>query len=255
MTNERRQHIAEWVSRSGSVRVAELAEFFKVSEVTIRNDLARLENNQLLVRDHGGATALVANREITSLLAIEARSNLQRSEKLRIAEAAAALVETGDTIFLDAGTTVVEMIPFLARHTQLTIVTNAVPVAINAAATTRAEVILLGGTFNRESASNLGAMAERGLSEFLVDRLFLGTQAADLKHGLTDTTLEIANLKRAMIKGAREVVLLADATKWGTSGFIKVAPLDTVHTVISDNSLPSEIRTTLQALGVRLILA
>lgn len=250
MTNERRQRIVEWVCRTGSVRVSELSEFFKVSEVTIRNDLARLEGAQQLVRDHGGATAPIANREITSLLAIEARSHLQREQKQRIAAAAAQLVSPGDTIFLDAGTTVVEMIPFLAHITPLTIVTNAVPVAINAAATTPAEVILLGGTFNRESASNLGGMAERNLGEFLVDKLFLGTQAADLKHGLTDTTLEIANLKRAMIRGAREVILLADATKWEATGFIKVAPLSALHTLITDVDLPARVSAGLKKIGV-----
>lgn len=255
MSNERRQRIADWVRQSGSVRVAELAAHFDVSEVTIRADLARLEKDQLLVRDHGGATAVESHREVTSLLAIEARYSLQRAEKQRIAEAAAHLVQPGDTIFLDAGTTVVEMIPFLASVTPLTIVTNAVPIAVNAAATTSAEVILLGGTFNRVSASNLGAMTERSLGEFLVDRLFLGTQAADVAHGLTDTTIEIANLKRAMIRGAREVVLLADATKWGASGFIKVAPLSAIHAVISDGSLPADVQARLKKLGIRLTLA
>jgi DeoR family transcriptional regulator of aga operon len=255
MSNERRQRIADWVRQSGSVRVAELAAHFDVSEVTIRADLARLEKDQLLVRDHGGATAVESHREVTSLLAIEARYSLQRAEKQRIAEAAARLVQPGDTIYLDAGTTVVEMIPFLAAVTPLTIVTNAVPIAVNAAATTSAEVILLGGTFNRVSASNLGAMTERSLGEFLVDRLFLGTQAADVTHGLTDTTIEIANLKRAMIRSAREVVLLADATKWGASGFIKVAPLSAIHAVISDAGLPADVQARLKKLGLRLTLA
>lgn len=252
MTNERRAAILDAVRRGGAVRVADLVRLFDVSAVTIRNDLAELEKENLLVRDHGGATPVGSGRTVTSLLAVEERAGLQMDQKQKIARAAATLVQPGETLLIDAGTTAVEILHFLGSVPSLTVVTNAVNVALAAANLTSADVIFLGGAFNRESSSNLGPMAERALGEFLVDRLFLGTQAADLEHGLTDTTLEIAQIKRAMIHSAREVVLLADSSKWNTTGSIKVAPLTDAHLVITDSGMPATLQKQIRRRGIAL---
>jgi DeoR family transcriptional regulator of aga operon len=253
MVLQRRAQIATLVRQSGAMRVADLAERFQVSEVTIRNDLMQLEKQGQLVRDRGGALPLDHAGEITSLLAVEQRAHLQTSEKQRIARAAAQLVKPGDTILMDAGTTVVEMTPHLAAIKPLTVVTNALNVALEVAAKTSARVILLGGEFSRESSSTLGSLAEHTLSQLLVQKAFLGTQAFDLEHGFTDTTLEIAQVKRAMIRSARRVILLTDSSKLGRSGFIKVAPLTAVQTLITDEGLPAEARAALEALGVEVV--
>lgn len=254
MTNQRRAQIADLVRERGSMRVTELAELFQVSEVTIRNDLVQLEKDGELVRDRGGAVPGVAPRQITSLLAVEQRAHLQTEQKRRVARAAAALVKPGDTIIMDAGTTVVEMVPFLADITPLTVVTNALNVVLEVAAKTEARIILLGGTFNREASSSLGSITERMLGDLVVQKAFLGTQAFDLENGLTDTTLEIAEVKRAMIRAARRTVLLTDSTKLGRSGFIKVAPLTAMHTIICDEALPSEMRSALEQLGIEVTI-
>lgn len=254
MTHQRRARIADLVREQGAMRVNELAARFQVSEVTIRNDLGQLEKNGQLVRDRGGAVPVGSARQITSLLAVEERAHLQTDEKRRIARAAAALVSPGDTIIMDAGTTVVEMAPFLAGIASLTVVTNALNVALEVAARTSARIILLGGTFSRESSSTLGSLAEQTLGGLLVQKAFLGVQAFDLENGLTDTTHEIAEAKRAMIRASRRVILLADSTKLGRSGFIKVAPLTAVHTLISDTGLPEEARAALDRLGVEVAL-
>lgn len=254
MTNQRRAQIADLVRERGSMRVSELAELFQVSEVTIRNDLVQLEKDGELVRDRGGAVPGVAPRQITSLLAVEQRAHLQTEQKRRVARAAAALVKPGDTIIMDAGTTVVEMVPFLADITPLTVVTNALNVVLEVAAKTEARIILLGGTFNREASSSLGSITERMLGDLVVQKAFLGTQAFDLENGLTDTTLEIAEVKRAMIRAARRTVLLTDSTKLGRSGFIKVAPLTAMHTIICDEALPGEMRSALEQLGIEVTI-
>jgi len=254
MTNQRRAQIADLVRERGSMRVTELAELFQVSEVTIRNDLVQLEKDGELVRDRGGAVPGVAPRQITSLLAVEQRAHLQTEQKRRVARAAAALVKPGDTIIMDAGTTVVEMVPFLVDITPLTVVTNALNVVLEVAAKTEARIILLGGTFNREASSSIGSITERMLGDLVVQKAFLGTQAFDLENGLTDTTLEIAEVKRAMIRAARRTVLLTDSTKLGRSGFIKVAPLTAMHTVICDDGLPAEMRSALEQLGIEVTI-
>jgi DeoR/GlpR family transcriptional regulator of sugar metabolism len=253
MIAQRRAQIAALVRTAGAQRVADLAERFQVSEVTIRGDLMQLEKQGQLVRDRGGALPLHHSRELTSLLAVETRAHLQIDEKQRIAHAAARLVSPGDTILMDAGTTVVEMAPHLAGITPLTVVTNALNVALEVAAKTDAQVILLGGTLSRESSSVLGSLAENALGELLVQKAFLGTQAFDLEHGFTDTTLEIAQVKRAMIRSARRVILLSDSSKLGRTGFIKVAPLTAVHTLITDIALPPDARTALEALGIEVL--
>jgi DeoR family transcriptional regulator of aga operon len=250
MILQRRAQIAELVRQSGAARVADLAERFQVSEVTIRNDLVQLEKQGQLIRDRGGALPLDHAREITSLLAVEQRAHLQIAEKQRIARAAAQLVSPGDTILMDAGTTVVEMAPHLAGITPLTVVTNALNVALEVATKTDARIILLGGNFSRESSSTLGSLAEQTLGELRVQKAFLGTQAFDLEHGLTDTTMEIAQVKRAMIRAARRVILLMDSTKLGHSGFIKVAPLTAVQMLITDTGLPEVARLEIERLGV-----
>jgi DeoR/GlpR family transcriptional regulator of sugar metabolism len=254
MTLQRRGQIAGLVRENGAVRVGDLAEQFRVSEVTIRSDLLQLEKEGLLVRDRGGAIAPTSSRQVTSLMAVEGRAHLQTDEKGRIARAAAELVNPGDTIILDAGTTAVEMAQYLVGISPLTVVTNAVNVALQVAAVTDARVIMLGGTFNRESSSNLGPAAENGLGELIVQKAFLGTQAIDLEHGLTDTTIEIAQVKRAMIRSARRVILLTDSSKWGKSGFMKVAPVTDIDSIITDTGLPAEIQEELERVGVEVRL-
>ena len=214
----------------------------------------QLEKQGLLVRDRGGALPPEQPRELTSLLAVEQRAHLQIDEKRSIARVAAQMVSPGDTILMDAGTTVVEMTPHLAGITPLTVVTNALNVALEVCAKTDAHVILLGGNVNRESSSTLGSLAEQTLGELRVQIAFLGTQAFDLEHGLTDTTLEIAQAKRAMIRASRRVVLLTDSSKLGRSGFIKVAPLTAVQTIVTDGGLPAEARTELERMGVEVIV-
>lgn len=251
-TRERRSRIVDLVRKAGEARVAELAQTFETSEVTIRADLTYLAKHGLVIRDRGGAIA--PPRELTSLLGIEQRAALHADQKRRIGRAAAELVRPGERIILDAGTTAVEIVPHLAEILPLTIVANALNVALAVGTTTKAEMVYLGGIFNRESASNLGPLAEQTLADLRVNKLFLGTQALAFESGLTDTTMQIAQIKRAMMKAAEEVILVADSSKWDTAGFIKVAPVSAVHHFITDTGLPAEGRSVLERAGLRLTL-
>jgi DeoR/GlpR family transcriptional regulator of sugar metabolism len=185
---------------------------------------------------------------------VDQRAALNLEQKRRIAQAAAALIAPGDTIIMDAGTTAVEMVAALTSIKPLTVVTNALNVALELGARSEAHVVLLGGTLNRESSSTLGPIAEHNLDQLVVQKLFLGTQAMNLEHGLTDSTIEIAQVKRAMIRNARQVILLTDSSKWDMVGFTKVAPLSEIDTIICDTGLPEEARAAIQHLGVELVL-
>ncbi|RYX86007.1 DeoR/GlpR transcriptional regulator [bacterium] len=255
MTLQRRTQIAELIQQKGAVRVDELVAKFGVSQVTIRKDLMQLEREGHLTRDRGGAITLIDSEPIIStLLEYEARALISVDEKARIGAAAAKMVGAGDTILLDAGTTVVEMVPYLTDITPLTVVTNALNVAHQVGTRTNAKLQVLGGTFYRHLASMHGPAIESSLNDFLVSKVFLAAQAFDVEHGLTDTSLEMAGVKRAMIRAARQVILMADSSKFGRSGFIKVVPFSEIDTLITDSNIPPEARAELERLGVEVII-
>jgi DeoR/GlpR family transcriptional regulator of sugar metabolism len=256
MTQHRRRQIAALVHSDGSAHVTALARKFDVSTVTIRNDLAALEKKGDLLRDRGGAIPAPSPspRHLSHLLGLGERAVLNIEAKQRIGKAAAQFVQPGDTIIMDAGTTVVQMAHHLAGISPLTVVTNAPNVALTIGAATDAHVILLGGTLSREASSTVGPLAEQTLADLSVQKLFLGTQAMDLEDGLTDTTLEIAQVKRAMINSAKEVYLLADSTKWDHTGFIKVASLEGIDALITDEKFPASARIALDRLGIQLVV-
>lgn len=254
MTLQRRSRIVEMMQQNGAMRVGEMSEHFGVSQVTIRNDLMHLEREGLLIRDRGGALPSSEAKTISSLIEFEERTLLNVDAKTRIGMAAAQMVHPGDTILLDAGTTVVKMALHLSDISPFTVVTNALNVAYHVGTTTDAQLLVMGGTFNRESASMLGPLTERSLNDFLVNKLFLGAQALDLEHGLTDTTQEIAGVKRAMIRSARQVILMADSSKFGHSGLIKVAPFSQINTLITDAGLSKEIHEQLEKLDVKVVI-
>lgn len=249
---DRRMQIVELLRQQGTVRVQDLADLFEVSEVTIRNDLAQLEKEGLIIRDRGGA--LLNQQGHSRLIAFDQRTGLCLEEKRRIGQAAAQFVESGDTIIMDAGTTVAEMTRHLTYARQLTVVTNALNVAAEVGGHPDARVLLLGGTVNYATFSTLGSMVEQGLSDLVVQTVFLAAQSVEPDVGVTDTSLEIAQVKRAMVRAARRVILLADASKWRRTGFVKVVPFNAIHMVVTDTSLPTEARSAMERQGIELLL-
>ena len=249
---ERRARIAELVNKRGYVRVSELAETFDVSAVTIRNDLDSLSQQRLLVRKRGGA---VADTHTSLTIAFDHRASLQQEEKRRIAQAAAELVEPGDTIIMDAGSTLMELAHALAHVSPLTVVTNALNVAIKMGSYPNVHVLLVGGSLNTETICTIGPNAIRDLSELVLHKVFLGVHAVRPSSGLTDTSIEIAQIKQAMIRSGRQIILLADSSKWGQVAFAKVAPLSAVDIFVTDSSLPESAREVLQRQGIELIVA
>lgn len=252
LMRDRRSRIAALVRQRGTVRVQELAELFQVSPVTIRTDLVQLEKDGLLIRDRGGA---VAGTQPSALIAFDTRTSLHLAAKQQIGRAAAALVAPGDTILMDAGTTVVEMVPHLPQASRLTVVTNALNVGLALQTVRDARVMMLGGTINYATFGTLGPMAEHDLEGLAVEKLFLAAETIDIVAGVTDSTIEIAQIKRAMVRAARQIILLADSSKWGRTGFIKVAPLSAVHTIVTDAGLSDADRLALERLGICVIIA
>ena len=248
LTFERRRKIAALVTARGTVRVAELGRHFRVSEVTIRNDLERLAADGVLIRDHGGAVA----RTFTPLSgAFEQRAMLNLEAKQRIGEAAARLVQPGDVIMLDAGSTLMEMAKRLPPVSPLTIITNALNVATHVGSRPGVHVVLAGGSLSPETISTVGPLAERDLGDLRVNKVFLGIHSFEIESGLSDPSIEVARVKAAMISAGKEVVLLADATKYAGRALARVAPLSAVSTLITDTGLPEEAAQRLAAMGIQ----
>ena len=247
---ERRQSIIQLAGEQGSVRVRELSELFQVSEVTIRSDLGVLTQQGLLLRDRGGA---IPNENGGLFVAYAQRASINLEAKRRIGRFAATLVNPGETIIMDAGTTVMEMAKSLSMNLSVTVITNALNVAIQVGSLPNAHVIVLGGSLVRETIGTLGHNAERDLSELAVQTVFLGANAIDAEFGVTDTPAELARGKRLMVQAARRVILLADSYKWGRVSFAKVLSLSDIDLLISDTDLPTEAQAVIRAMGVELI--
>lgn len=187
-------------------------------------------------------------------IAFDQRALHRQEAKQRIGAAAALLIEAGDTVLLDAGTTVMEMTKFLPPRTPFTVVTNALNIATQIGTLPDVDIVLAGGELCRETISTVGATAERDLDELIVDKLFLGAHAVDDTKGVADVSVETARVKQAMVRAAGKVILLVDSSKWGRAAFARVVPLSSVHTVISDKELPATVSRNLKKRGIELIL-
>ena len=252
LTGERRVRIGELLARKGSVRVNELSRLFRVTEVTVRSDLDAMAREGLLVRDRGGA---IAHTSTSLSTAFEKRALEHAEQKRQIGKAAAAMVENGETIILDAGSTVMEMARNLGEQKSFTVVTTALNIAAQVGALPKVHVLVAGGFLSPETISTVGAITERELERLTVDKLFLSTQAFDAETGLTDVSLDVARVKAAMIRSARRTILLADSSKWGNSTFAKIASLAEIDIIITDDGLSEKARKAIRRFEIDLIEA
>jgi Transcriptional regulators of sugar metabolism len=244
---ERRQAILRILEAEGRVSVADLSRRFALSEVTIRKDLAWLEAQGLLIRTHGGA--LPADRNPVEL-AFEVRERLNREEKIRIGQAAASLVQDGDSIALDASTTAMYLARFLRDRRELTVLTNGIRVAMEFAGRPGITVLMPGGMLRWEAFSLVGTWGEDLLRRMHIHKAFVGAKGLTLEEGLTDVNPEEVRLKQAIVETAKEVIAILDHTKWGRVAFATFCPLERIRLVITDVQAPSELVEAVQRRGV-----
>lgn len=239
-------------SRSGVLRVSELSQVLGVSQMTVRRDLEELEVQGLVQRIHGGAMhlsdALLFERSFAE------RGRESQPEKVAVGRAAARLVRDGQVIILDAGTTTLEVAKHLTAR-EVTAVTNALPVATALAARPEVSPILLGGQVKGPELCTVGPMVTESLARMSADILFLSTAGFSLERGLAEPDLREAEVKRAMMKAARHVCLVADSSKFGAIYFAQTAPLDAIQSLVTDEGLPESGRQALKEAGVEVILA
>lgn len=244
---QRRDSILSHLWAHKHARVEALADMFDVSTVTVRADLSTLEAAGLVVRLRG-AVRLSKSADVELAFAERRRTN--GAAKARIGEAAAAFVQEGDAIILDAGTTTLEIAHNLKEREQLTVLTNGLDIAMELAHMPGMEIVMLGGFIRKSALSFSGREAEMSLALHRVQRLFLGVDAFDIEAGLTTDHEGEARLNRAMLDAAAEVVVVADSSKMGRRALNLVTPISQIDYLITDTGLPDEIGAGLDASGV-----
>ena len=259
LATQRQEQILAAVRLHGAARVADLVESLDVSDMTIRRDIAELARAGLVRRVHGGALAPDAAGRPTDEPGFEAKRGWSGPEKQAIARAAAATVEPGLAVALSAGTTTYLLAELLASDASLrplTVVTNGLRVADvlhRAPSGAGLEVILTGGV-RTPSDALVGPVADAALAHLRVDRTYLGVHGLDAD-GLTTPNLAEAATDRALLASAAATTVLADHTKWGVVGLARIASLDEIDTLLTDDGLPDEARRHLADLPAHLTLA
>ena len=249
---ERRLAILDMANQSRVVRVEDLSQRFGVSVSTVRRDLNDLTRQGLLRRTYGGA--MLSRRESWELPRSE-RARQQRSAKEQIGILAAQLVRDGETIIVDSGTTTFALARWLVGKRNVTVVTNDLRIAIELSSREGVRVLVTGGFVSPAHDLLVGMAAERLLGEVNADRVFLATTGITLERGATHASAEQLAIKRAMVKAAQEVVLVADSSKVGRVQSFQVAPLADLHVLITDCGVPAGFVSAAQAAGLRVLLA
>lgn len=247
---ERLERIEEYVNQNKYATITDLAEFFGISSATIRRDLELLGSQQRVTLTRGG---VVSNRKnVTEEQSYTEKLGANQQEKNRIAQAAAQLIQEGNTILVDSGTTNRAMIPYLLEISHLGVVTNDVVMAAELTGHPGAEVTLLGGTLRKGYFTLTGHYAESMVSQMRADIAFLGMDSVSLRSGCMIANMNEVGLKRAIAAAARQVVVVCDHTKLETESFITVFPLDQVDLFITGRELNPRIAAAMQEMGLKL---
>jgi len=252
-TVARRNQIMKKLDRDSEVFVDELSKEFEVSEVTIRNDLDQLEQKQLLIRARGGAMKYVGRVGVDHQISEKDKINLE--EKKLIGVKAASLISDSEIILIDSGTTTAEMAKNLDSIDNLTVITNAINIAVILMNKTNINLIIPGGFMRKNSQSLVGPMAETSLRNFTVDKAFIGVDGIDSRHGLYTPNIEEAYLNKKMIEMSNESILLTDSSKFGKKSFAFICDINKIGHVVTDTNILDEDRKRLEENGVEVIIA
>jgi DeoR family fructose operon transcriptional repressor len=251
---ERQQAIAELVMSRGRASVADLAQTYDVTTETVRRDLAALDRIGILRRVHGGAVPVGALHVVEP--GVMERETTRADHKDAIARAALEFLPiSGGSVLLDAGTTTGRVAAMLPTDRELVVVTNSVPIAARVAAMPTVSLQLLGGRVRGLTQAAVGEPALRLLDTLRVDVAFIGTNGISVEHGLSTPDSDEAAVKRAMVRAAGYVVVVADSSKVGREDLLSFAPIDRVDVLITDAELADADRAQLADRGVEVVIA
>lgn len=263
---ERLQKIYEQILTEKKVYVEDLAKQFAVSSSSIRLDLVELNSRGLVTRIYGGA--LLPDHTINGSRVNEGsqelkpelnfRSMSERAEKEAIGKSAASLIKDGDTLMIDGGSTTQCVVKHLARKRDLTIVTNSIPLLSDLLTIEDADVYLIGGLIYRDNVVLVGDIANTSIEQFNTMKAILGIDGISLEAGLTVANPNasiIASTKRKMISSSKQLIIVADYTKFGNDCLVPVAPLETMDYLVTDSIAPRDVIEAIRSCGPEVIVA
>ena len=253
IAEERRAILLRELNENGYIQAAELAEKLNITAITIRRDLSMLEAEGLCIRKRGGAVR--SSQSVTLELPYQIKQNQMIAEKKRIAQAAVKLVEDGNTIILDAGSTTYALALLLFSKSRITVVTNDLHIAVKLASNPNISLICTGGIARPNVFSLQGSQVESLIKDLRVDQTFLGADAIHRDCTISNVNFEEVPIKQAMLKAAKEVILVADSSKFNKAGFVRVCDLTDIDIVITDSGLSQEIIDLLRSMDIQLIIA
>lgn len=251
-TPERQKQILSLLSKQRRLSVSEIVEQFSISEATARRDLESLASEGKVQRVHGGAIAV---EQAPPELPILDRESEQADEKARIGRVTAGLIADNESIFLGSGTTVLEVAKNLRDRKHLTVITNSLPVLNVLAGLKEITVISLGGMLRDSELSFIGHIAEQALAELRVDKVVMGARGISLEHGLTNDYLQETLTDRAILKIGREVIIVTDHTKVNRVSTVLLAPLNAVHTFVTDEQADKKFVQSLKRQNIKVVVA
>ena len=245
----RQARLRDFVRKAGTVRVDDICKELKASPATVRRDLEVLEQQGQLRRVHGGAVSIESRLEEPQF---DDKTSLAAREKGLIAEYAAGLITQGDTVYLDGGSTVLQLARLLVNRSDITVVTNSLRAAIELSGR-GPRLILIGGELRRLSETMVGTLTPGLLDQLNVDIAFMGTMGFSVEQGLTTSDPAEAFTKRAAMKRARKVVLLCDSGKIGQTSFANSGKASDLHLLITDKRIKPAITRSLQKSNVNVV--
>jgi DeoR/GlpR family transcriptional regulator of sugar metabolism len=249
---ERRTGISTYINQNKRADVFELANFFHVTEVTIRRDLILLEQEGKLIRTHGGAMSF-QDRAIWQTTNIMARLEWATEEKERIAKYVASLVSDGESLFIDGGSTALLIARALINHKRLLVVTNSPTIAQTLVGNNDNKVIITGGELEKNTDSILGASCEESIKQYRTDKAILGISGITIPDGLFAAIPQEASVKRLMASNAKYIILAADSSKIGTTAFAYVSDLNSPDLLVTDSKIAPEDLTALKKFKINIV--
>jgi|SRR5690625_1862867 len=249
---ERKNKLLEFLKQNRASTVSELASLFQVHEATIRRDLTKLEKQGLMKRTHGG---VMLETEVHSELPFQERESIHYEQKRRIGKRAADLIEDGDNIILDSGTTTLHIAKAIMDKRNLTVITNDINIAATLRFSTSIKVIVTGGVLFSESYMLNGLITDETLRSINIQKSFIGTPALHHEKGLTHFNEYLVSAKKEMIHAAKQIIVVTDHTKVGRVSTHSVASINNIDNLVIGKEIEEAELIRWKNTGIQLHLA
>ncbi len=248
---ERKQEIVKLIMKQKSIKVNDLSLLYNVTEETIRRDLEKLENENILKRTHGGAVIIETPGEDLSFFE---RVKEHIDDKRKLAKHVAEFVKDGDTIMLDSSTTALEVGKAIQDHRQVTILTNSLNACLELSSNSQFRIISSGGILNTKTMSFEGPAAVKGLNHYCADKVIFSCKGIDLDKGIMESSEYVAEIKQEMIRSAKQVILVVDQSKFDKTALVRMDDFSQVDVMVTNFPMDERWMNKLEEHNIQVIV-